>query len=54
MTVTGFEVVIVVGVTLMEIEMVAVTAWQFDDSHYWYSATHTVSRQIPVKNNSHI
>lgn len=54
MTVTGFEVVIVVGVTLMGIEMVAATVEQFDDSHYCYSAAHIVSRQIPAKNNFHI
>jgi hypothetical protein len=53
-TVTGSEVVIVVGVTLMGIEMVAVTVGQFDDSHYCCLATHIVSRQIPVKNNFHI
>lgn len=34
MTVTGFEAVIVEGVTLMEIEMVAVRVGQLDDSHY--------------------
>lgn len=54
MIVSGLEVVIVVGVTLMEIEVVAVTVEQFGDTHYYYSATHIVSRQIPVKNNFHM
>jgi hypothetical protein len=52
--VSGLEVVIVVGVTLMGIEMVAVTVEQFGDNHHYYSAAHIVSRQIPVKNNFHM